>query len=69
MTTTDALTDSALRRIADLMVSNRADIKDNARQMVVDVERHHDLLEREKILTRLYQMHGGKVADVLSDAG
>ncbi|HEX2655240.1 MAG TPA: hypothetical protein VHN11_16525 [Xanthobacteraceae bacterium] len=67
--TTDALTDKALRSLADLMAANRADLKDNQRQMVVDVERHHELMDREKLLMRLYQMHGGRVADVLSDAG
>lgn len=65
----DPLTDKALKLIADQIDAASADIEANRRQMVVDVERHHELMDRRKQLLRLYQMHGGSAAEVVvSDA-
>lgn len=63
----DPLTEKALKLIADQIDAASADIEHNRRQMVVDVERHHELMDRRKQLVRLYQMHGGDAAQVVAE--
>jgi hypothetical protein len=50
-------------RIAERQVESlNFDIDANRRQMVVDIERHHELMQRREMAVRLLRMLGGEAA-------
>jgi hypothetical protein len=62
MTNSDPVMEKARKIIEAQIEAIGFDIDANARQTIASIQRHNELLDRRRGLTRLLQMHGGTPA-------